>query len=140
MLRMVAIPTLMVAVAAWSTWRHHHDHQTSWRGASVGMFAMVDAPANRLVRGLVQPADAPAGEPDLFLPPAATGDARMRAMVAPTEENLRRLADAWTPHVDDGRLVRVEVWATRFRSEGAGAPAVRLELIGSLDVEPGPST
>lgn len=133
-LRAVGVPLLMVAVAALSTWRYHQHDQTSWRGASVGMFAMIDAPANRLVRGVVQPDDADAdAEPELYTPPKAVDEERVRALVTPTEGNLRRLADAWSPEVEDGRLVRVEVWATRFRS-GPGSPAIRLELIGSLDV------
>lgn len=135
-LRMVAVPALMVAVAALGTWRYHNDHQTAWRGATVGMFAMVDAPANRLVRGVVEQVDDRGDEPDLYMPPPEVADERMRALVTPTTDNLESLAEAWAPVVTDGRLVRVEVWATRFRS-GPGTPSVRLELIGSHDVVTG---
>lgn len=129
---------VMLTVAALSTWRHHELDQTSWRGASVGMFAQVDAPSNRLVRGVVetrdpQPGDADATETRLLRPPPAVASAGERALVTPTDHNLRRLAEGWRTTVTDGRLLRVEVWATRFRA--SNPPAVRLELLGSYELE-----
>jgi len=134
-LPMVTVPVLMVVVAGLGAWRYHNHQQTSWRGASIGMFATVDAPANRLVRGVVQP-DEVGADTALFTPPRSLDGERARALVTPTSGNLRALADAWAPIVPDGRLVRVEVWATRFRS-GPGDPAVRLEMIGSYEIQTG---
>ena len=130
--QMVIVPVLMVAVAALGMWRYHADHQTSWRGATAGMFARVDAPANRIAMGIVQPGD---DESERFPipPPPEAREQWHRAIVTPTAANLQELADAWAPRVPDGRLVRVEVLATQFRS-GPGGPSVRLERIASFDV------
>lgn len=131
----VVVPVVMLLVAAIGTWRHHALDQTSWRGASVGMFARVDAPANRLVRGVVEVPRTEGGGTGRVLrhPPRELSSTAERALVTPTDHNLRQLAAAWETTVDEGRLVRVEVWATRFR--GSSPPAVRLELVGSHDLE-----
>lgn len=124
------VPLLLVAVAALGTWRHRHDDQTAWRGGTVGMFAVVDSPANRLVRGLAAP-DESDGPLVVLMPPASIDAVHERAKVRPTDANLGHLADEWEPLVGDGKLVRVEVWATRFDSEGT---TVRLELLSALDL------
>src|SRR5690606_36184572 len=109
---LLAAPTLMVAVAALGTWRHVEHHQTAWRGATVGMFAHVDAPANRLVRGRATTA----GGTELTLDANRVAGEVERALVTPTAGNLEAVADAWEAElVDDGHTVvglHVEVLRT----------------------------
>lgn len=96
------------------------------------MFAMVDSPANRLLRGLAVADSDPDGDLVILTPPDSVSSEATRALIQPTDENLVALARAWSEVLEGGRLVTLEVWATRFRAE---APSVGLEMLASHDLD-----
>lgn len=127
------VPILMVLVAAYGTWNHVVEEQTAWRGATGGMFSRIDGPGNRLLVGVVDGQD-PMMPGRKLSPPIEVQRQSSRSLVRPSASNLSSLAADWADHLDAVRLVRLEVWTTRFDRDRA---QIRLELVRAFDVDRG---
>lgn len=77
-LLVAVVPVLVLVMAAAGTWRYHQLDQTSWRGGTLGMFATVDTPSNRLVRGVT-------AEGAIELVPAGLREEATRTLVTPSD-------------------------------------------------------
>jgi hypothetical protein len=123
-LRALALPTLLMIVAALGVHRAATLHQSSWQGVSFGMFATYDNTTSRIVRVTVESDDGPQR---VDLPPDLRDDAT-RLRVVPTEGMARALARAVLTRVGAtrGHEVRVEVWRLVLR-DGDGGLRLRLE-------------
>jgi hypothetical protein len=86
---------------------------TPWKGGGFGMFATNDHGGFRRVRVVQR---TPEGERPVPVPDALERE-RRRAREAPSEANLRRLAEALRAGDPELRALRVEVWRTEFASE-----------------------
>ena len=103
------LPVVVLAGVALLGVRNHLDHdQTSWEGASFGMFATYD---NHVTRQVVVSLVGPDGSTRAALPPSLEDDA-LRLRVAPSEAAARRLAAEVARLVLGGpvTLVVVELW------------------------------
>jgi hypothetical protein len=127
-LRAVAAPALLVAVATLGVHRSITLDQSTWQGASFGMFATYDNSVSRIVRVTI---DDPSGAKRATLPPDLRDD-DLRLRVVPTAPGARRLARSVLERVrDDGaERVTVEVWRLRLRDR-AGHLQLRMERIVS---------
>lgn len=113
--RALALPALLVVVAALGTARTVTLHQSSWHGVSFGMFATYDNVASRTVRITV---DGPAG-PFPGPVPADLVDDLERLEVVPTDAGARRVARAVLARTGPGgRRVVVEVRRIHLRTAG----------------------
>lgn len=119
------VPLVVLLMAAIGTWRYHRLDQTSWRGGTLGMFATIDSPSNRLVRGVM-------ADGTIVLVPTQLEQDASRALVTPTERNLERLANSWQRAEPSSDLVLVEVYRTVFDPSG---PTIRLDLIRAHPVD-----
>ena len=86
--RSLALPILLVAVASLGVYRSVTLEQSSWQGASFGMFATYDNVSSRAVIVRLIGPDGPTG---LALPPGLDDDAT-RLEVVPTDRGARDLA------------------------------------------------
>lgn len=104
-LRAIA-PSVALALIALIGVRNHVDHdQSSWEGASFGMFATYENHTWRVVEVTVTGADGPY---QAALPPDLADDAT-RLRVAPSADAARRIAEAALDRIDDAGPVRVDV-------------------------------
>lgn len=110
--RALVLPALLVVVAAIGTARTVTLHQSSWHGASFGMFATYDNVASRTVRITVDGAAVPV--------PSGLADDAERLEVVPTDAGARRLAEAVLPRAGGTRSVVVEVRRIHLRTAGGG--------------------
>ena len=113
--RAVAPVVLLSSIALLGIYNHIDHAQSSWRGASFGMFATYENHVSRVVLVTVTGAD---GRAQLRLPPDLRDDAR-RLRVAPSQGAIDRLA----------RRVLA-------RERGGGATSVEVEL-RALDLDAG---
>lgn len=99
-------PAVALALVAAVGVRNHIDHdQSSWEGASFGMFATYENHVWRVVEVTVT---GPDGSYQALLPTDLADDAR-RLRVAPSEGAADRLARAALDRIDDRSPVQVEV-------------------------------
>ena len=112
------MPALLVVVATVGVVRSVTLHQSSWHGASFGMFATYDNVSSRTVRVTLDGAGG--ASPVRVQLPAALEDDAGRLEVVPTDAGARRLAAEILERVpaDRARRVLVEVWRVRVRDEG----------------------
>lgn len=111
--RALVAPALLMVVAAIGTARTVTLHQSSWHGASFGMFATYDNVASRTVRITVDGVAVP-------VPPGLADDAE-RLEVVPTDAGARRLAEAVLARTAGGtRSAVVEVRRIHLRTAGGG--------------------
>jgi hypothetical protein len=124
-LRVLALPVLLVTIATFSTHRAVSLDQSSWQGASFGMFATYENDVSRSVRVW---ADGPNGRFRVRLPDGLQDDAT-RLRVTPTEGAARSLAAAVLAGAPTAaaRAVEVEVWRIHV-STGADL-RLRTELL-----------
>lgn len=118
--RALAMPALLVVVATFGVARSIGLDQSSWQGASFGMFATYDNRTSRHVRVTVDGAghDQPVRA---RLPPELEDDAE-RLRVLPTDGAARRLAAETLERVpaSKGERVMVEVRRLKIDPEGGG--------------------
>jgi hypothetical protein len=127
-LRAIAPVVLLVVVALLGVRNHVVRDQTSWRGASFGMFATYD---NDVSRRVIVSVDRGDGVQRVGLPDDLRDDVR-RLRVAPTSGAARALARAVLERVPEGpATVRVEV---RGLSLDAGE-SLRAHLETIVDAE-----
>jgi hypothetical protein len=92
------------------------------------MFAHIDAPANRFLRGDAIGED---GEPIVVLPPAELAGDVERSTVIPTQHNLSALAAAWLALEPDLDLRTIEVLRTAYDADDA---ELTMEEVATFDV------
>lgn len=120
------MPLLLVAVALVGIYRSAGLQQSSWQGASFGMFATYDNDSSRSVIVTVTEA----GRRRRVRLPEDLRDDATRLRVVPTDAAARALAAAvLDASVDDATGARVEVW--RLVLEGDARLSVRVEPIAS---------
>ena len=126
-LRAAALPVLLVIIAGVGVFRSATLDQSSWQGASFGMFARYDNSTSRVVLVTV---DRPEGRVRVRLPGSLKDDAE-RLLVVPTEGAARALAAAVRERIDGSgaRSVVVEVWRLRLRAEDDHLRATRHRLV-----------
>ena len=109
------MPALLVAIATLGAFRSVTLEQSSWQGASFGMFATYDNVTSRAVRVRV---DRPGGPLSVAVPTELEDDA-VRLRVVPTDAGARRLAAALLrrPDAEGAGRVVVEVWRLRLRQD-----------------------
>jgi hypothetical protein len=124
-LRAVAPALLLAAVALLGVRNHVVNDQSSWEGASFGMFATYDNHVSRIVEVTVTGPDGPyrAALPDTLQ------DDALRLRVAPSRDAAERLArEVLGRVVDDGATeVTVELW--RIAVDGEDGFRLRLEPV-----------
>jgi hypothetical protein len=124
-LRALAPAVLLAAVALVGV-RNHVDHdQSSWEGASFGMFATYDNHVSRLVLVTVTGPDGP------FLArlPDSLEDDALRLRVAPSEGAADRLARQVAALVADDGATRVTVELWRIAVDDAHGFRLRFEPV-----------
>lgn len=122
-IRAIAAPILLVGVAVLGVHRTMTLEQSSWQGASFGMFATYDNRASRIVRLTV---DTGSGPRRALIPEDLQDDA-LRLRVVPTEDAAQRLARATLRRVAQGpATVDVEVWRIQLEAQD-GTLRLRLE-------------
>ena len=123
--RALAIPALLAAIALFGVFRSITLDQSSWQGASFGMFATYDNRSSRTVRVTVQDGT----DRHLASLPAELHDDATRLLVVPTDGAARDLAEEALRLIDPraAATVVVEVRRVRVRDDDAGL---------SLRVEP----
>lgn len=122
-IRAIAAPLLLVVLASVGVLRSITLEQSSWQGASFGMFATYDNRASRVVRLTV---DTGSGPSRALIPDDLQDDA-VRLRVVPTREAAQRLAQAALRRVAAGSAtVEVEVWRVELEDE-EGKLRLRLE-------------
>lgn len=104
-LRVVALPVLLAAIAVVGVLRVAALDQSSWQGASFGMFATYD---NTISRSLAVTVTGPDGTARVLLPADLRDDAR-RLKVVPTEAGADRLAAQVLARIADAEAVEVVV-------------------------------
>ncbi len=128
--RALAPAALLAIVAALGVRNHVADDQSSWEGASFGMFATYDNHTSRLVAATV---DGPGGAVRVALPDDLEDDA-LRLRVAPSQGAIDALAAAIAQRAPDATSVRVELW--RIALQDAEGLALRFEPMLVATVEP----
>ena len=126
------MPALLVAIATLGVIRSVTLEQSSWQGASFGMFATYENTTSRAVRVRLDRADGP-----VFVNvPADLDDDAVRLEVVPTDASARRLAAAVLrrPAADGAHRVVVEVWGLRFRQDGVRLRATSERIAGGQAV------
>jgi len=104
-LRALAMPAVLVAIASLGVYRSATLDQSSWQGASFGMFATYDNRTSRTVAVTLVEAD---GARRVTLPEALRDDAT-RLTVVPTDGAAETLAREVLARADDATAVVVEV-------------------------------
>ncbi|MGH9084246.1 MAG: hypothetical protein ACRDYW_02230 [Acidimicrobiales bacterium] len=108
--RALAMPALLVAVAALGVYRHVTLDQTSWQGASFGMFATYDSrPSRAVVIDVV--AD---GERRRIAVPRALEDDAVELTVVPTDRGARSLARGVLAELASQGVTAVQVEVRRL--------------------------
>lgn len=128
--RALALPALLVAIATLGVVRHIAVEQSSWQGATFGMFATYD---NRTSRTIVITLTEPEGERRVAVPPELRDDAR-RLGVVPTEAGARALARRVLALADDATAVSIEVWRLDLDDDEAGL-RIGTDVITSVRVQ-----
>jgi hypothetical protein len=115
--RALAPAALLVAVASLGVARSATLDQSSWQGASFGMFATYD---NDVSRHVVVTVAGSRGRERVLLPEDLTDDAK-RLQVIPTTVRAASLAAALLARIDGGPgdTVTVEVWRLVISHDGA---------------------
>lgn len=123
----LASPVLMVVVALFGTWQHSMHDQSSWSGASFGMFATIDAEATRQVRAFIERD----GNPTPLSIPEELERRAFEVQVLPTEERLARLGREWVEltELEAGAEVVVEVWGIDFNSAEAALSRILIQRV-----------
>ena len=122
--RALAMPALLVVLATFGVARSVGLDQSSWQGASFGMFATYDNRTSRLVRVTV---DGPGqDDPVRIQLPAELEDDAERLRVLPTDAAARRLAAETLERVPAGKGDRVAVEVRRLQIEPQGDAGLRL--------------
>lgn len=124
----VAVPIVAAAVALVGVVRYHERDQSSWRGASFGMFATYEAHRSRFVRVTVHRD----GIDTLVALPDDLERLRERAAVTPRDGAAEALARAVSERVDADE-VTVQVLGHVARAED-GRVHVRTRLIHEVRV------
>jgi hypothetical protein len=124
-LRALAPAVLLVAIGALGVYRSVTLDQSSWQGASFGMFATYDNRASRTLEVTIERAD---GTERIVLP-AHLQDNGTRLVVVPTDDGARRLAEAVLAATPDA--VRAEVVVRRVRIDGDEPLRLHLEPIAT---------
>lgn len=120
---------VLVAVAAWGTWRFNEQDQPSWKGATFGMFARVDNVPTRVARAYV--VDAEGEQHDVALPSTLEDDYE-RTLALPTPRRVSALAEGWSDEVEPTLVWSqfvMEVLAIDFDSERAAVQLVPLRQV-----------
>ena len=114
--RSVAPAALLAAIAVLGVARSVTMDQSSWQGASFGMFATYDNSTSRVVHATIHGRD---GQARVQLPEDLADDAE-RLRVVPTDGAARRLAEDVLARVPaaKGQRVVVEVWRLRLSHVG----------------------
>lgn len=123
------MPALLAAVAALGIYRSATLDQSSWQGASFGMFATYD---NRSSRTVVVTVTRPDGPARATVPSSLRDDAT-RLSVVPTDGGARALARSVLAVADDATAVQVEVWRLVLQSDDG--LTVRTEPLASGSAE-----
>lgn len=131
-LRALAAPVLLAAIASLGVARAVTLDQSSWQGASFGMFATYDNDVSRIVRVYVE---GPGGSVRSILPASLKDDAT-RLRVTPTESAAAALARQTLAVVrhDGATDVLVEVWRIHL-DDLDGVLHLRTELLASARAE-----
>lgn len=119
--RALALPALLMLVATVGVARSVTLDQSSWQGASFGMFATYDNSTSRAIRTTVH---GPDGARRVVLPDDLAAHAE-RVKVVPTDGAARGLAEEALRRVDagGGSRVVVEVWRLVLDDDGGGLRA-----------------
>ncbi len=128
--RALAPAALLAAIAALGVRNHVAHDQSSWEGASFGMFATYDNHTSRLVAATV---DGPDGAVRVALPEDLEDDA-LRLRVAPSQGAIDALAEAIAQRAPGATSVRVELW--RIALAEPGVLTLRFEPMLTATVEP----
>lgn len=104
-LRAVAPAVLLAVIAVLGTYNHVDHDQSSWEGASFGMFSTYENHVSRVVLVTVV---GPDGRVQALLPPDLRDDA-LRLRVAPSQGAIDRLARDVLGRVEDEGATSVEV-------------------------------
>jgi hypothetical protein len=128
------VPALLLAVIAAIGVRNHIDHdQSSWEGASFGMFATYE---NHVSRVVVVSVDGPDGRFQASLPSELRDDA-LRLRVAPSQGAIDRLADDVADLVRGDGATSVTVELRRLQLDNRdGRLEARYETALDAEVEP----
>ena len=119
--RALAMPALLVVIAAAGVVRFHTHDQSSWRGASFGMFTTYDNETSRVV--VVTVDGTRVGLPDDLR------DDEERLKVVPTAGAARRLAHAVLRVAPPGTTdVEVTVWRLQLDTRSNDLVATRKQL------------
>jgi hypothetical protein len=118
------MPALLVVVATFGVARSVGLDQSSWQGASFGMFATYDNRTSRHVRVTVDSAGQ--DEPVRVQLPAELEDDAERLRVLPSAAAARRLAAETLERVPEGKGERVVVEVRRLKIELRGGGGLRV--------------
>lgn len=119
---------VLILVALAQIWRAHTLDQSPWKGGGFGMFATGDTPFHRFLKCRVQTAD---GEVAAVDAPDHVKRLLTETRVAPTEENLRMLAEALALEKTVRRKTPLSVAGGATASEVARSVALKFLEPGS---------
>ncbi len=127
----LAAPLLLATVALVGVVRSATLDQSSWQGASFGMFATYD---NDVSRTVVVTASLPDDPARVALPSHLHDDAR-QLQVVPTDARARRLAQATLRDATQDRATRVHVAVLGVRLQDDGVLTLRFEQLASGEAQ-----
>lgn len=119
------MPLLLVVIAAVGVYRSVTLDQSSWQGASFGMFATYDNVPSRTV---VVRAIGPSGSARIAVPHDLQDDA-VRLRVVPTDDRAAALARSLTGRTESAGATRIEVEVWRIALEDRDGLHLRLEPV-----------
>jgi hypothetical protein len=124
--RAIAPAALLLVIALIGVRNHVVRDQSSWQGASFGMFATYDSRVSRQVVATLHED----GEVTRLAIPADLGDDARRLTVVPTGGGARSMARAIVSRVDGDASVRIEVRGPVLE-QGADGLELRLTVLAA---------